>query len=92
MILRRNRSQRNYCSRSPKDVCPTIRSATRHFVLLQTGIEEEDWKLMAGTIVSICPIKFNLPEAYHLESSFWFYTLHRIKILFRGFSREKDWE
>lgn len=46
---------------------------------------------MAGTILSIFRARSRshqvqrvLPEAYHLESSFWFYTLYRIKILFRG--------
>ena len=44
------------------DFCSTIPSPTRHFVLLQSyGGEEEDWKLMAGTIVTI---KFVPPQEH----------------------------
>ena len=60
LVLQKNRSQQNYSSRSPMDYCSTIPCPTRHFVLLQSyGGEEEDWKLMAGTIVTI---KFVPPQ------------------------------
>lgn len=44
LILRKNQSQQNYCSRSPMDFCSFC-----HPPFCFVADREEDWKLMAGT-------------------------------------------
>ena len=82
LVLRKNRSQRNYCFHYSICHPPFCFVADRQQRRLETNggnnrinFSRKSWSHQVQRV---------LPEAYHLESSFWFYTLYRIKILFRG--------